>query len=245
MATSIIGIDCATQPKNIGLAFGYLENGDCYIDQVTIGSNEIDMVSTIAIWTQQNQTTLITLDAPLGWPYDLGQALFTHEAGQLIKIKPNQLFRRGTDRFIKSKIGKQPLDVGADRIARTAHNAITLLDEIRTKTDKPIPLAWENSSLDEIYAIEVYPAATLLVHNIDVPGYKQKDNDQARNAIIEQLKEYIELPIDTSMIRRYDHVLDAVICVLAGMDFISGNTYHPENLELAKKEGWIWVRKLT
>ena len=230
-------------PKTLGLHLDHFENGNAHINQVTIGSNEIDMVGIIIDWAKQNQTTLIALDAPLGWPDDLGKALFTHEAGQPIRIKPNQLFRRETDRFIKTKIGKQPLDVGADRIARTTHSALAFLNEIRTRTGVLIPLAWENSSLEQLFTIEVYPAATLLVHNIDVPGYKQKNNDQARNMIIEQLKEFIEIPSDTSMILRYDHVLDAIICVLAGLDFLTGDTYKPTDLELAKKEGWIWVRK--
>jgi hypothetical protein len=36
--------------------------------------------------------------------------------------------------------------------------------------------------------------------------------------------------------------LDAIVCVLAGADFILGKSISPDQLklELAKKEGWIW-----
>jgi hypothetical protein len=40
----------------------------------------------------------------------------------------------------------------------------------------------------------------------------------------------------------YDsNALDSVVCVLAAKDFLDDTTFQPESLELAKKEGWIWV----
>ena len=243
MITKIIGIDCATQAKKTGLALGIFNKGKGSVEAVSIGSSDGGLVSTIAEWAKQSESTLIALDAPLGWPTDLGKELFAHDAGQPIQVESNQLFRRETDRFVKSKIGKQPLDVGADRIARTAHAAMNLLDKVRSETGEQIPLAWEQIITEGIKAIEVYPAATLLVHAIHIPGYKQKDNDQARSTIISKLREQMDIPIDTSLLKQNDNVLDAVLCVLAGMDFLRGNVYHPPDLELAKKEGWIWVRE--
>jgi hypothetical protein len=40
-----------------------------------------------------------------------------------------------------------------------------------------------------------------------------------------------------------DDALDSVVCALSGYDFLSGKCYDPEDLELAKKEGWIWVAR--
>lgn len=57
----------------------------------------------------------------MGWPANMGQVLYNHNTGQLIDVHSNDLFRRETDKFIKKNLRKQPLDVGADRIARTAH----------------------------------------------------------------------------------------------------------------------------
>jgi hypothetical protein len=35
--------------------------------------------------------------------------------------------------------------------------------------------------------------------------------------------------------------LDAIACALAGRDFASGRALPPDNLELARREGWIWT----
>ncbi len=84
----------------------------------------------------------LALDAPLGWPAVLGETLGPHIAGESLDGTPNELFRRQTDHFIKAVIGRQPLDVGADRIARTAHAALGLLEQLRQLTGQPVPLAW-------------------------------------------------------------------------------------------------------
>mgnify|MGYP005632426763 CR=1 FL=1 len=245
MTTTLIGIDCATQTKNIGIALGFFENGKTQIDKVIIGSRNISIVDTIAGWIPISQNTLIAIDAPLGWPKNLGEELQTHEAGKPIHVEPNQLFRRETDHFIKREVGKQPLDVGADRIARTAHAALHLLEEIREKTGQAISLTWEPGISKGVYAIEVYPAATLIAYGINVPGYKQKDGKGARKLLLRQLFDYIDLPTDISLMEKNDDALDAAICVLAGADFLRRDVYKPMNLELAKKEGWIWVKRQT
>lgn len=243
MTTTLIGIDCATQPKNIGLALGFFENGKARIEEVRIGSNKMSIVDSVVDWISFGPTTLLAIDAPLGWPKNLGEELHTHEAGNPIQIETNLLFRRETDRFIKNRLGKQPLDVGADRIARTAHAALRLLGEIRERARKIVPLAWSLEMINGVYAIEVYPAATLLSRSINVPGYKHKDGLEPRKLLLKELRKHIELPTDISLMEKNDDALDAAICVLAGADFLRRDVYEPIDLELAKKEGWIWVQK--
>jgi hypothetical protein len=51
----------------------------------------------------------------------MGRCLTNHRAGQSIEVSPNEFLRRETDRSIHRRLGKRLLDVGADRIARTAH----------------------------------------------------------------------------------------------------------------------------
>ena len=63
---------------------------------------------------------LSAMDAPLGWPAPVAQSLPNHNAGDFLTGTENAFFRRETDRFIRERIGKQSLNVDADRIARTA-----------------------------------------------------------------------------------------------------------------------------
>jgi hypothetical protein len=159
-------------------------------------------------------------------------------------VKANAMFRRYTDRFIQEKIGKTPLDVGADRIARTAYSALTLLGALRRRLRCNVPLAWSPEHRDSVAAIEVYPAATLLAHTINAGRYKKPGNHAERDGIINSLRSHLSLPEDTSPIRKSADALDAVVCLLAGADFLLGQAMPPADHALAKKEGWIWVSSL-
>jgi len=240
MTVTIIGIDCATQDKKIGLALGYFDDDEAQIEQVTVGSMEASIVETVAQWIVRRSSTLIALDAPLGWPVGLDQALHSHEAGAPIQVERNKMFRRLTDRVIKRETGKLPLDVGANLIARTAHAALQLLQQLRGRTGEAIPLAWKPLVGSNTCAIEVYPAATLAAYGIEV---KRKDGHIARQAILGFLQKQINLPHDTTLMKSNDDALDAAICVLAGVDFMRGKVIEPTDIQVAKKEGWIWVRK--
>lgn len=165
-----------------------------------------------------------------------------HWAGEVVEGEPDLLFRRGTDRFVKRMLGKQPLDVGADRIARTAHSALRLLAEVRQLTACPIPLAWSPQGKECPSAIEVYPAATLTAHGLLASGYKRPQDVAQRNAILQGLRQslHINNEIAESLVSNAD-LLDAAVCVLAAQDFLGGRALPPPNLEEAKREGWIWA----
>jgi hypothetical protein len=38
-----------------------------------------------------------------------------------------------------------------------------------------------------------------------------------------------------------DDEVDALVCTLAGVDFLRGRAAPPPDLSLAEREGWIWV----
>ena len=242
---TIIGIDCATQPQKTGLALGTWDGTAVSLRTVTLGHKKEPLAHTIANWLPANQPALLAIDAPLGWPADLGNQLATHQAGDSLAVPPNTLFRRETDRHIWRRTGKLPLDVGADRIARTAHAALALLTDLRQITGQSIPLAWQPNKLPPISAIEVYPAGTLkmLFALARVPSYKGREGGNGRSTILTQLKNQITLPAETGLMHQNDDALDAALCVLAGADFLRGWAEPPQNLTQAQKEGWIWVRK--
>jgi predicted RNase H-like nuclease len=168
----LIGVDCATEDNKIGLAAGEYETGSVHVRKVTVCAQERPAALTIAEWLYERAPALLAFDAPLGWPEALGRSLMAHRAGETITISPNDMFRRATDRFIQKHLRKTPLDVGADRIARTAHAALRLLGDLRERLRAPIPLAWAPTSTDGLVAIEVYPAATLRGHGLRSNGYR-------------------------------------------------------------------------
>ena len=126
-------ISGATDPKNVGLARGTWQKGNLQITDVTNGQLHVP-VEIIGEWISNSGNFLLAMDAPLGWPQDFGTVLANHSAGMPLQEKPNQFFRRETDRFVQRTLGKVPLDVGADRIARTALSALQLLGKLSEKS---------------------------------------------------------------------------------------------------------------
>ena len=239
--TTIIGVDCATDDAKVGLSLAFVGADRCVVNFAGVCSAEREVAEEVAAWLSGKKRVLLAFDAPLGWPRPLGKALAAHRAGEPLTFAANDLFRRATDRFVKARFGKQSLDVGADRIARTAHSALKLLADVRQKTGLPIPLAWDSNYSERVAAIEVYPAATLIAHGIPDTGYKKKEKIAERKAILGSLARIVQLPEDRAAMELSADALDAGVCVLAGYDFLQGEAYKPEDTELANHEGWIWV----
>lgn len=233
----IIGIDCATDPKKVGLARGISRAGGVMIEEVRCGGP--GMVDTIAGWLGAGDA-LLALDAPLGWPCSMGPALSAHRAGEPVDAGIH--FNRETDRIVHRVIGKKPLDVGSDRIARTARAALVLLEQLRQRIGQDIPLAWTRG-WEGAAAIEVYPAATLRAHGIPSTDYKKKDQTAQRSLIVARLGEVVDFGSGAATDVINADELDAVVCVLAGHDFRFASVLHPADVQLAHNEGWIWVRQ--
>ena len=155
----------------------------------------------------------------------------------------NNLFRRHTDQEIKRRLGKQPLDVGAHRIARTAHAALRLLAEVRELAGLPIPLAWEPGFDTKAAAIEVYPAATLQSLGPASGGDKAKGDAAKRKPIVAGLTDRVDLADRRPGLVENADVMDAAVCVVAGAEFLDGRAVAPLDRDVTLVEGWIWVRK--
>lgn len=241
----LIGIDCAVKPRNVGIALAEVDQG-MRVREVHAGVP--DPWDRVANWLGQAFDTevLSALDAPLGWPWPLADWLSGHEAGAPVeRSDANALFRRTTDLRIKSKVGKQPLDVGADRIARTAHAALAGLAWLRAKSGRAIPLAWRVGQPSGVAAIEVYPAATLKAHSLPFQGYKDRSTagEDLRRDILGRLANVEMRPDCRTFVASNADGLDAVVCALAALDFVTGKVMPPDDLHLARKEGWIWCKE--
>ena len=162
----------------------------------------------IKSWIQEDDKVIFAIDAPLGWPENLGTSLYYHFAGQELSVEANLLFHRETDRFIKKSLGKQPLDVGADRIARTAHAALKIIGEVQLAINSKIEMAWNPEKLNKISVIEVYPAATLQCYGIRSGGYKEKEQRAQRDDILSGLRKILDIRCDSLHILQNADVLD-------------------------------------
>ena len=198
--TTIIGVDCAAQPNNTGIARGEIENGRLTIRNVERGNRRRTPAIVLREWlgAASGRPTLLALDAPLGWPVGMGTALHDHRAGRPIEVHPDYMFKRITDRCVKEWTGKNPLEVGASWIARTAHSALGLLACLRDATNEEIPLM----------------------------THIEFSSDQG-----------------TQMVTS-DDLVDAVLCVQAGFDFLCGRCVNPpeDEMDTVRREGWIWFQ---
>ncbi|MBD3619112.1 MAG: DUF429 domain-containing protein [Chromatiales bacterium] len=238
----LVGLDAASDFTKFGFALGQYEDGRVGIIEAGLIKTKDDtnaLLSSVAPKIKSADKALIAIDAPLGWPKSMAEALQTHEAGQVISKSKDAMFHRETDRVIHRRLAKKPLEVGADKIARAAHSALGALQMLREATGEGIPLAWSRN-FSSSAAIEVYPAATLKARGLPHSAYKKFDQAEVRHDIsmgisaeIVGLDAYLDGSVD---------VFDACICLIAAKDFMDGLAEQPVDLELAEREGWIWVR---
>jgi predicted nuclease with RNAse H fold len=107
-----------------------------------------------------------------------------------------------------------------------------------------IDLAWSSTFAGPVAAIEVYPAGTLRAHGIHERGYRDPGASRSRVRILDEARRRMDVDreVDAAAAAHTD-ALDAVLCLLAAHDFLSGDVIRPENESLARKEGWIWMKR--
>lgn len=244
-AVAVVGIDAATDARRTGIAFATWTPHGTRIAAARLGEDANDLARTTAAWVADSRRWLIAIDAPLGWPIPLGERLAAHRAGQPVGAGSDALFRRHTDLAVRERIGKTPLEVGADRIARTAVSALNLLAAISKRTGLEVPLTWTPDWPSGGASIEVYPAGTLKAYGLPASSYKgSADKDiERRKQLVRALGRKLTLPKDRRLLREAPDVLDACLCVLAAADFLDGAAPGPDDPGLAEREGWIWVRE--
>jgi predicted RNase H-like nuclease len=238
---TIIGVDCATDPRNVGVALASFANGRTMLHDARTCSKKKPPAVIIAEWIDAPRgRVLLALDAPLGWPVAMGKTLQGHRAGVPIEIPRDHLFMRGTDLYVRGVTGITPFSVGADRIARTAHAALCLLRDLRTNTGGEIPLVW-HPGFSGVGAIEVYPAAT--IRRMFGPRCKCFTvGKPPRPGIpdLAKLEPWMDFDLPAKPFWK-QHEVDAALCVLTAHHFLTGAAIPPVDLETAKRESWIWL----
>lgn len=251
---TIIGIDCSTHPKKVGLACATLNGTQWNVEIAEPQTDEGKMVEKVTDWIMQaSSNVLLSFDAPMGWPRTMSDALHGHKAGAPFSddIDRDHFFYRKTDLFVRDTLKKNPLRVGASLIAATAHQALWLLGQLNKPDDVgEIKLILRSEELTtKLSAIEVYPAATRLALM----------NDNGKGELkLELLRERVQgiignITIEPPTDCMTDDARDAVICVFTGMLFLAGRCYEPEEAkgeaalddDTLVREGWIWFPRGT
>ena len=65
--------------------------------------------------------------------------------------------------------------------------------------------------------------------------------ETARRASLEFVCVFGQDGCDSSLLESSADALDAVVCVLAAMDFLDGRAMAPPRQAVAEQEGWIWA----
>ena len=246
---TVVGIDCATLPSKTGLTLAEFSKGTLKINECRLASSRPSVAQQVFMWIGDRKDVVLAIDSPLGWPAALGKVLSVHKAGLPLMETSDQMFRRRTDEVVRADLRKAPLEVGADRIARTAVTALTVLAELGAMFGKRIRIGQDPALQVGVQAIEVYPAGTLRAY--EKVGYLNAhgSTEFKKRLLLKKKMKDGELVIgkDGKKSITNEHVLDSILCAVAAADFLAGNVRRPESkLEktMAIKEGWIWVRSV-
>lgn len=217
----LIGLDAAVDPRNNALSCGELRWSTdgvptLCVEELVAPRDEEELHRTLLGWVAP-VATVLCVDSPLGWPADLGEQLISHVAGAELFGEPNELFRRLTDRDIHRRLKKTPLDVGADRIARTAHRTLARLARVGAAAaraaaaphgelrrtivpearDIAVPLTrtelvhigvhTPTTSRPPVFLLETYPAGWFASERIDTRGYRPPAARERRSALWEKI----------------------------------------------------------
>lgn len=108
------------------------------------------------------------------------------------------------------------------------------------RLEEAAALPWSHLQLPPLSAVKVYPAATLRARSLNSERYKKRQGIDLRRRLCKKLLEELPTDLDLNSLTESDDVFDAVVCALAGIDFIEGKAFEPVDRASAFKEGWIW-----
>ena len=255
-ATRFVGIDLASTPARTGVVTLDWSGSRAHASLVRDLRADDEGLTALV-----DATTVVGLDAPLGWPDDFVAALDAHHA---LRAWPSYDVREGegererlrlrkTDLFVRDlDLGSTPLSVSSDLIGVVAMRAALL----QSRWAK----AWGQYEARDGSGrlVETYPAAALRAWKL-LPrrgvrykggGGTEKGEQQrgARESIAAALEQRTStwLVLEPSLrheIVRSDHALDALVCALVALAATREATHvaSRELTAIAAREGWIHV----
>lgn len=186
------------------------------------------------------------IDCPFGWPGAFVDFVAAHRYGHVVipwqdseSRWRRELAMRRTDDFVRHKTRLVPLSVSADRIAHVAWRCAVLLARLEA-AGRPV----DRSGTGPV--VEVYPAASLKSWNLPHRGYKRPREPEALGALVDSLlaaAPWLDCGLHEQTLRLSHDALDAVIAGLTARAASQGQTYPPDedDLAAARTEGWIAI----
>jgi predicted nuclease with RNAse H fold len=212
---------------------------------VALGDEELVRRLAAADW--------IGIDAPFGWPAGMVEAVSDYAAFGRWPALDKDAFRwRRTEVFARETIlaetGKKlwSMSVSADRLGLTARRTA----QLREHAFESSGVRFDRSGADRV--AEVYPSGALLLWGIERGAYKTSQDPSRREAESGARAELVAAleakapwlgwaPDAREACVQSDDALDALLAALIARAAALGLTFSPppEDLELARQEGWI------
>jgi hypothetical protein len=167
-----LGIDLASQPKHTGICLVEWHSAGATVRTVACGATDEHLLVAIA------GAARVGIDVPLGWPDAFVDLVGTHHAGAAAPDASVQDLRyRETDRHVHRVTGRWPLSVSSDLIAVPTFRAARLLAMLAARGE-PV----DRTGVGKL--VEAYPAAALRRWGFDPTGYKDRDAEDRRRALL-------------------------------------------------------------
>jgi predicted nuclease with RNAse H fold len=233
-----IGIDLSADPKKTAL---------CIVDwEARAVRLRMRPVHDEHIVEEVRNADAAAIDVPLGWPDAFVDALRCHSEHldwPPLGVEPpadrKPLRFRATDLHVQSA-GARPLSVSTDRIGVSAMRGARI--QALLEGDG---VAVDRSGMSGRLS-ETYPAAALRAWGLVCEGYKGKDGATVRVRLLQSLFAEcgVFAPAAADCLSGCDDDdLDAFVCAVVARAVQLGNTNppRPDELEVARREGWIHV----
>jgi predicted nuclease with RNAse H fold len=226
----VAGIDWAAKPKDRALVC--LSHGDRF--QIEGVESPLSDERVKGICTSLDYR-VIAVDTPFGWPVRFSEFVASWSPTEecQVPVPKDEDFRlRLTDRIVHQDTGKSPLSVSSDKIGRTAHEWVKVLQEGNLQSR--VKAGLDRSQQGEPAIIEVYPAAARAVLAAHGQGWPP--------SLAYLFEEFSNKVGDD----KRSHKTDALIAAITALIYLgkvrgwSVEWPTGDREEAARREGWIF-----
>lgn len=232
----IAGLDLSAEPKGTALSVLEVSSTRVKLQSLELGLRDAQIVAA------STGVEKLGIDCALGWPIEfidflqqqVSPSIHAKEFEGSIELRRTLAYRE-TDRMVREVTKRWPLSVSTDRLGMAAIRCAGLLSAIAA-TGANVSRAGEG------LVVEVYPAASMRVWQLDSAGYRNDADVRAR--LLRDLcaaAPWLEVSGHEALLTESHDACDSLIAALATLAVVVGHaTTPPEHLlERARVEGWV------